>query len=82
MKVGVGLNTLLRRKTESPETDEKSCPSGPVARAYPAGRLANQLSIYVNHIALEREYGKQRWQSKDQELLKIMIPPPLPAEIN
>jgi len=65
VRVGVGLNTLLTRKTESPETDEKSCPAGPVARAYPAGRLANQLSIYVNHIALEREYGYQLYLSND-----------------
>ena len=82
MRVGVGLNTLLARKTESPETDEKNCPAGPVARACPAGRLANQLSIYVNHIALEREYGKQIWQSTNQELLRIVIanPPSLHAD--
>jgi len=62
VRVGVGLNTLLVKKTESPEVD--SCPTVPVARADPYGRLANQLSIYVNHIALEREYGYHLYLSK------------------
>ena len=36
-----------------------TCPTSPIAKADGLGRLGNQLATYVNHIALQWEYGKR-----------------------
>ena len=36
-----------------------TCPTSPIAKTDGLGRLGNQLATYVNHIALQWEYGKR-----------------------
>ena len=53
LNISAHPNPNLDSKTEIPK-----CPTFPIAKADNVGRLGNQLSTYVNHIALQWEYGK------------------------
>merc|ERR1711892_1479859 len=63
---------MLNMKTElfsqpKPQSEsgpaDQDCPEHPVAKADALGRLGNQISTYVNHIALQWEYGYRLYLS-------------------
>jgi len=45
------------------EDKTNNCPTTPIARAEAVGRLGNQIATYVNHIALQWEYGYKLYLS-------------------
>ena len=61
VKVMLNMNTELFSQPK-PQSESgpaaQDCPEHPVAKADALGRLGNQISTYVNHIALQWEYGR------------------------